>query len=70
MLDKDMCEYKIAQLREMARVEANTEANAPDRAYGGHLSHATSSAKPINLDAEALQALVEHYEKRLKNTRS
>jgi hypothetical protein len=51
--------WKIEQLEKM--IEAETR---PDGGYGAHLKHWASTGKPINLDAKALQALIDHYKSR------
>lgn len=51
--------YKVDQLTAMRDFERK---QAPDQQYGAHLSHWSGSAgKPIQLDADALQALIDHY---------
>lgn len=51
-------EYKLQQLRSMLAAETSEDAGG----YGAHLDHWSGRAKPINLDAEALQVLINHYE--------
>ena len=55
-------DYKIKQLKLM--LEAEQKENG---GYGAHLSHWAGTAKPINIDARAIQALIEHYEKRMQD---
>ena len=50
-------EWKIEQLRLMLKAEANEEHGG----YGAHLNHWAGTAKPINLDADAIQTLIDHY---------
>ena len=49
--------YKIKQLKAMLVLERDQSVGG----YGAHLSH-WAGAKPINLDAGALQALIDYYE--------
>ena len=53
--------YKIAQLEEMLRQELDPKTSG----YGAHLTHWSGNAKPINIDAKAIQALIDHYNTRL-----
>lgn len=53
--------YKIAQLEEMLRQELDPKTSG----YGAHLTHWSGNAKPINIDAKAIQALIDHYNARL-----
>lgn len=55
-------DYKIEQLKEMLAAELS-----PDGGYGAHVSHWVGSIKPINIDAQALAALIAHYESREAN---
>lgn len=55
----DSYKYKVEQLTTMRDYERK---QAPDQQYGAHLEHWSGNAgKPINLDADALQALIDHY---------
>lgn len=55
----DSYAYKVKQLETMRDFERN---QATNQQYGAHLEHWSGSAgKPINLDADALQALIDHY---------
>lgn len=55
----DSYAYKVKQLEAMRDFERK---QATDQQYGAHLEHWSGSAgKPINLDADALQALIDHY---------
>lgn len=49
--------YKIKQLKAMLALEKDQE----NGGYGAHLTH-WAGAAPINLDAGALQALIDYYE--------
>ena len=50
---------KVTQLTAMRDFERK---QAKDQQYGAHLEHWSGSAgKSINLDADALQALIDHY---------
>ena len=51
--------YKIKQLCIMLEAESNSPGK-----YGAHLTHWSGKAKPINLDAEAIRVLIEHYQAR------
>ena len=58
-----MASYKVEQLRLMYKAEAD-----PDKGgFGAHLTHWSGNAKPVNLDAKAIAALIKHYERRIKN---
>ena len=48
--------YKIEQLKMM--LEAETGENG---GYGAHLTHWTGTAKEINIDAGAIQVLINYY---------
>ena len=55
----DSYAYKVAQLTSMRDYERK---QSPDQQYGAQLSHWSGSAgKTIQLDADALQALIDHY---------
>lgn len=54
----DSYAYKVAQLTSMRDYERK---QASDQQYGAHLEHWSGHGKPINLDADALQALIDHY---------
>lgn len=55
----DAYKYKVEQLTAMRDYERK---QAPNQQYGAHLEHWIGSVgKPINLDADALQALIDHY---------
>lgn len=57
----DSYAYKVKQLEAMRDFERK---QATNQQYGAHLEHWSGSAgKPINLDADALQALIDHYYK-------
>lgn len=59
-------DYKLDQLRKMLAVEEGS-AGTDNAGYGAHLTHwAGCEIKPINLDADALRALIAHYEGRKK----
>lgn len=52
--------YKVEQLWNMLKAEID----APeDQKYGAHLQHWNGNAKPINIDAGALRALIAYYTK-------
>ena len=52
-------DYKIQNLLLMLEAEENQ----PDgEKYGAHLTHWAGTSKPINLDSEAIMALIEHYQ--------
>lgn len=50
--------YKIKQLEKMLTAEKDPEHGG----YGAHLTHWFGTASPIQLDAEAIRALIRHYE--------
>lgn len=54
----DSYAYKVKQLESMRDYERK---QATNQRYGAHLEHWSGSGKPINLDADALQALIDHY---------
>ena len=54
----DSYAYKVKQLEAMRDYERKQAAN---QQYGAHLEHWSGHGKPINLDADALQALIDHY---------
>lgn len=55
----DSYAYKVKQLESMRDYERK---QATNQQYGAQLSHWSGSAgKPIQLDADALQALIDHY---------
>lgn len=55
----DSYAYKVKQLEAMRDFERK---QATNQQYGAQLSHWSGSAgKPIQLDADALQALIDHY---------
>lgn len=55
----DAYKYKVEQLTAMRDYERK---QGSDQQYGAHLEHWSGSAgKPINLGADALQALIDHY---------
>ena len=54
----DSYAYKVEQLAAMRDYERK---QASDQQYGANLSHWSGHGKPINLDADALQALIDHY---------
>ena len=51
-------QYKVEQLTATRDYERK---QASDQQYGAHLEHWSGHGKPINLDADALQALTDHY---------
>ena len=53
-------DYKIKQLKDMVDAELDEESGG----YGAHLSHWSGKALPIQLDHEALNVLIKHYESR------
>lgn len=53
--------YKIEQLEKMLMAESNPETAG----YGAHLTHWQGNAQAINIDALAIQALIDHYKSRL-----
>lgn len=55
-----MNDYKLDQLKLMLEAEKSTETGG----YGAHLTHWAGKSKPINLDAEALQVLIDYYSNR------
>lgn len=57
----DSYAYKVEQLKKMR----DFEIRQPDsEKFGAHLDHwAGCAGKAINLDADALQALIDHYER-------
>jgi len=58
-------EYKLRMLKAMLKVEQEETARNGS-SYGAHLTHWWGGQiKPINLDAEAIQCLIDHYTKRL-----
>lgn len=50
--------YKIEQLEAMLKCEQSDNDQA---GYGAHITHWSGSAKAINLDAGAIQALIDYY---------
>ncbi len=64
-MDKDMLEYKLKQVNRMI---AEEKGYAEDQRYGVHLSHPMRKSLNFTLDIPALEALAEHYKKRLKYT--
>ena len=50
--------YKVRQLMAMLDYERQAE---PGERYGAHLTHWSGRANPINIDADALNALIGHY---------
>lgn len=59
-MDKSDIEYKLSMLNAMLKAETEQEGE-----YGAHLTHWYGTAKPINLDASAIRALIQHYENEL-----
>ena len=51
-------DYKIRQLQLMLLDEEDDRTGG----YGAHLSHWAGKAAPINIHADAIQALIDHYE--------
>lgn len=51
-------DYKIEQLKKMLE----SESDMATAGYGAHLSHWSGKAKPINIDAGALQCLIDYYD--------
>ena len=56
-----MDSYKLEQLKIMLEWEKNAQ---PNEQYGAHLTHWSGQAKPINIDAGALEALIAYYERK------
>ena len=54
----DTYAHKVNQLTAMLDYERK---QIPAEQYGAHLDHWSGCAAPINLDADALQALIDHY---------
>jgi len=54
----DSYAYKVKQLEAMRDYERK---QATNQQYGAHLDHWSGHGNPINLDADALQALIDHY---------
>ncbi len=58
-------DYKVKQLEIMLKSETSSETGG----YGAHLTHwathGEGNAKSINLDAQAIQALIDHYKGRM-----
>ena len=54
----DAYKYKVEQLTAMRDYERKQDS---DHQYGAQLNHWSGHGKPINLDADALQALIDHY---------
>lgn len=54
--------YKIGELKKMYSAETDPETGG----YGAHLVHWSGTAKPINIDAGALEALIHYYSSILK----
>lgn len=52
-----MDEYKVKQLTKMLQHEANPK----EEHYGAHLTHWAGDAKPINIDAGAIEILIKYY---------
>ncbi len=57
-------DYKIEQLKLMLEAETNSDPELGG--YGAHLRHENSKGKSIQLDAAAIQALIDHYLSREK----
>ena len=56
-------DHKLNQLRIMLAIE-NGEHGDENKDFGAHLNHWHGAAKPIQLDATALECLIKHYEAR------
>lgn len=54
---KKMYAYKIEQLERMLKAEVDEKTSG----YGAHLKHWASSGKEINIDAGALEVLIDYY---------
>ena len=54
----DSYAHKVKQLQAMLDYERKQVTN---QQYGANLNHWSGCAAPINLDADALQALIDHY---------
>lgn len=52
-----MYDYKIEQLRKMLEHETNGN----EVHYGAHITHWSGDSKPINIDAGAIQVLIDYY---------
>lgn len=59
----NLYDWKIKQLKAMLLAETDEETAG----YGANIQHWAGKAKPINIDAKALQALTDHYERRMKD---
>lgn len=57
-VEPEMAAYKVEQLKKMLDAEEGTNGG-----YGAHLTHWAGGAKPINIDAGAIQALIRYYSK-------
>ena len=55
-----MDNYKVKQLKIMLEAELKQK---PEEQYGAHLTHWARTAKPINIDAGAIQVLIDYYSK-------
>ena len=56
----DSYAHKVKQLQAMIDFEYNQEES---KQFGACLNHWAGTSKPINLDAEALRVLIDHYER-------
>ena len=54
----DTYAHKVKQLTAMRDYERK---QATNEQYGANLNHWAGCASPINLDADALQAMIDHY---------
>ena len=61
MNERTQIEYKLGEIRKML----SAETSATTGGYGANLSHWSGAAKPINIDAGALQALYFYYVEQL-----
>lgn len=52
-----MNSYKVTQLRKMLEHETNEH----EEHYGAHITHWAGDSKPINIDAGAIQVLIDYY---------
>lgn len=55
-VEPEMAAYKVEQLKKMLDAEEGTNGG-----YGAHLTHWAGNAKPINIDAGAIKALIRYY---------
>lgn len=60
-----MDDYKVKQLHLMLAAEKSDNGG-----YGAHLTHWAGNAAPINIDAGALQALIDYYTAKERQNKS